>query len=430
MTLCPIHNIAFGGEGVGRIDKLAVFVPFTLPGELVEVEVHQKKRNFARAKLQTILEKSPERVTPPCSYFGICGGCQLQHASYPLQLKIKRRFIKDSLERIAKINFPVPEVTPSSVELGYRRHISLKLKNCNDVLTLGFTTPDGSHLPITSCLLLSLESTSAQIIPFLQSTFSKIGPQFLLSESLIKIIKNKFDTYLITCSFSSSLSSSVVDQLKTSFSNHPLISGYIFKTPDESLEFGDTLPSFTHKDLIFSYSPFGFVQNHPEQSANIYDWIVKVNSESKKILDLYCGIGVSSLLLAKEGKEVLGIELNANSVDLAFKNAERNKIKTAHFLCSSAESSTRKQLDKFKPDAIVVNPPKMGVFPEVLADICRSTTDTITYISCNPTTLARDLSFLIDKGFILHDLQAFDMFPQTTHVETAVLLVRKKKPLI
>src|SRR5271154_6719283 len=122
MNLCSIHNVAFGGDGVGRIYGLAVFVPFTLPGEEVEVQITQKKKNFAKAKLQTIVQTSPDRVTPPCPYFGKCGGCQLQHASYPLQLELKKRFIEDSLKRIGSIHYPVPAVHPSSSPFGYRRH--------------------------------------------------------------------------------------------------------------------------------------------------------------------------------------------------------------------------------------------------------------------------------------------------------------------
>jgi len=261
MTLCPIHNIAFGGEGVGRIDELAVFVPFTLPGELAKVAVHQKKRNFARAKLLTIVEKSPDRVTPPCPYFSTCGGCQLQHASYPLQLQIKKRFIEDSLKRIGKINYPVPPVIPSEVPFAYRRHITLKLKLQNNLYTLGFTTSDGSHLSISSCLLLYTDSDTNPIIPFLQTLFSKLDPLLPLSESFVKIIKNHSDTYLISCNFSSSLPAQELQILKKSLSSHSSISGWILKTPNQLFEFGKVSPFFTHKGLTFTYSPFGFVQN-------------------------------------------------------------------------------------------------------------------------------------------------------------------------
>ena len=423
MNRCSIHNVAFGGDGVGRIYGLAVFVPFTLPNELVEVEIIQKKKNFAKAKLQTIVEKSPDRVTPPCPYFGKCGGCQLQHASYPLQLQLKQKFISDSLTRIGNIHYPVPPVHPSSTPFGYRRHISLKLKLSGKSFKLGFATVEGSHLPIYSCLLLEPEHS---IIPFLQDVFSKVDPTLPLSESIIKIIKHSQGRYLIACSLLSPLPSKEQENLKNALSSNPSIAGWILKTPTQVLESGDIHPFFIHNDLTFTYSPFGFMQNHPEQSGHIYDWTLKSASSSKKVLDLYCGIGISSLLLAKSGKKVIGVELNPISIELAKQNAQQNHIEGSEFICDSAEGSTRKILKSFTPDTLILNPPKAGIAPEILKEIKSSSIQTILYISCNPPTLARDLAHLINEGFIIEDLQAFDMFPQTTHVEVTAKLARKK----
>lgn len=426
MNRCSIYNVAFGGDGVGRIYGLAVFVPFTLPDELVEVEITQKKKNFAKAKLHTILEQNKDRVIAPCPYFGTCGGCRLQHASYPLQLELKQKFVQDSLKRIGNIHFPVPPVTPSSTPFGYRRHISLKLKLSGKSLRLGFATVEGSHIPVNSCLLLEATETANPIIPFLQTVFSKVDPTLPLSGSIIKIIKHSQGRYLITCSLVAPLPIRQQDLLKNALSSNPSIAGSILKTPAQVLESGDIHPFFTHKDLTFNYSPFGFVQNHPEQSGHIYDWTLKSNNHSKKILDLYCGIGISGLLLAKEGKKVVGVELNPISIELAGQNAQQNNIEGAEFVCDSAESSTRKILKSFKPDALILNPPKAGIAPEILKEFKNSSVELITYISCNPPTLARDLAHLALEGFELEDLQAFDMFPQTTHVEVTARLVRKK----
>ncbi len=422
MTLCTIDNIAFGGDGIARIEGLAIFIPFTLPGEKVEIEITQKKKNFAKASLLKILESSSERRTPPCPYFGKCGGCQLQHASYPLQLSLKKRFVEDSLTRIGNISYPTPSLTPSLKELGYRRHISLKLKLVEGQFLLGFTSVEGSHLPIYSCLLFNSEQDS--ILPALQDTFAKLDPLLTISESSIRMIKHSQNRYLITCNFPSPLPPREIEVLKKSFKSIPSITGWIIKTPKQLFELGETTPSFTHKNLTFHYSPFGFVQNHAEQSGKIYDWIVEKNLSSKKILDLYCGIGASSILLAEKGKEVIGVELNPLSIELAIQNAKQNQIEGIDFICASAETSTKKELDSFKPDTLVINPPKAGIDKEVLKEIVHSSCVSITYISCNPPTLARDLAFLIENGFVLKDLQAFDMFPQTTHVETAVHLMR------
>lgn len=424
MTLCSIDNIAFGGEGVGRVDGLVLFVPFTLPGELTEVQIHRKKNTFAKAKLIKIIKANADRVIPPCPYFSKCGGCQLQHASYPLQLQLKKRFIEDSLKRIGKIEFDIPSVIPSSTPFAYRRHITLKLKLDGDCFKLGFTTLEGTHLPVYSCLLLNTDQDP--ILPFLQTLFSKIDPLLPLSESSIKILKDIHNRYLIACTFSSSLPSKELKLLKNELSLLDALSGFILKTPTQSFEAGEITPYFVHKGLTFHYSPFGFIQNHPEQSEKIYNWIVQSNLHAKKILDLYCGIGVSSLLLAKENKQVQGVELNPVSIELAIQNAKNNQINEVQFFCASAETSTRERLHIFQPDTLIVNPPKAGIPLEVLKDICKSSLTTITYISCNPPTLARDLSYLLNNGFIIENILAFDMFPQTTHVETVVKLARKK----
>jgi 23S rRNA (uracil1939-C5)-methyltransferase len=200
-----------------------------------------------------------------------------------------------------------------------------------------------------------------------------------------------------------------------------MLAGWIIQTPGETVSFGESFTTFTHKGITCSYSPLGFVQNHAEQAGYLYDWILEKNKKNKKILDLYCGVGATSLLLAKEGNEVVGVELNSTSVELAIQNKQYNRINNVQFSCADVEEALPKLLASFTPDAIIVNPPKIGVTPGVLKILGESKSP-ITYISCNPPTLARDLEYLSRQGFILKDLQAFDMFPQTTHLETAVYL--------
>lgn len=423
MSLCQIHNVAFGGEGVGRIDNFVLFIPFTLPGELIEASIGERKKNFAHGTLLKILEKSPDRVAPPCSYFSHCGGCQLQHASYPLQLEIKRRFIEDSLLRIGKITFPVPPVTPSSIPLGYRRHISLKIVPLKGSLKLGFTAVDGhSFTPVSSCLLLS--SIEDPILLQLESALSIFNSELFPPKSTLKIIRNSPYKYIAAFSFSKSLPENELTEFRKKLESLDLLEGFILKSPEALLEWGVCQPSFSYKNMVFLYSPFGFVQNHSEQSAKIYDWISEVNKDSQKVLDLYSGIGVSSLTLAKEVKEVIGVELNSISTELAKINAKNNQIDQVQFFCASAEDSTHKIIQSMNPDTIIVNPPKAGIDQEVLRSICLSSACRLTYISCSPPSLARDLALLLKEGFEIQELQCFDMFPQTTHVEIAVQMIR------
>lgn len=422
MTQYRIDTIAFGGDGVSRVDGLVFFIPFTLPGELVEAEISQKKQNFAKAKLLTILEASPHRIDPLCPYFSQCGGCQIQHADYSLQLELKKRFIEDSLKRIGNIEYKLSCVAPSPRPFGYRRHITLKIKQIDNVFKLGFTSVDNQHLPIDSCFLFHIPGD--RILQNLQEIFSQLSPQSPSAEVSVKVFKTPNQQYFIACDFSYLLSSADIKILKEGLASCRACSGWHLKTPKQIFEFGDSSFQLIYRNLVFFYSPFSFVQNHPEQSEKIYDWLIEINSSSKRILDLYCGIGISSLALAQKGKKVLGVEVNPVSIKLAMKSATYNQLEEVQFLCAPVEDSTEDLLASFEPDSIIMNPPKAGASPDVLEALSRSPIKNISYISCNPTTLARDLSYLIKKGFVLDHIKAFDMFPQTTHVECAVQLTR------
>lgn len=421
MTVCSIHSVAFGGEGVGKIGTQVCFVPFTLPGEKVEIEIIEQKRHFSKGKLKTILEPNQDRITPPCPYFFQCGGCQLQHASYPLQLELKKRFLEDSLHRIGRIQYPIAPIKPSTLPFEYRRHISLKIKQVHQTFCLGFTTKKGCHLPIESCLLF--KKGPDPLLAFLQKLVASLDASLPLDNSSLKIIKTHKDRYIVFFYFLANLPSKEMQKLKEALSNYPSLSGWILQTPKQMLTFGEITTSFTHRGITCSYSPLGFVQNHPEQAGLLYDWILGKNLNSQKVLDLYCGIGASSLLLAKSGKKVTAVELNPSSIELAIQNAQNNQIENVQFLCHDVEKALPDLLTSITPDAILVNPPKAGLSSEVLK-ILGEAHSNITYVSCNPPTLARDLSYLSNKGFFLKDLQAFDMFPQTTHLETAVYLTR------
>lgn len=419
MTFCSIHSVAFGGDGVGKIEAKVCFVPNTLPDEIVEVKICEQKRNFARGELLRIIRPNSERVTPPCPYFLYCGGCQLQHASYSLQLELKKRFLEDSLTRIAHLPYPVPQVRASTDIFGYRRHITLKIQQINNSFSLGFTTKNGSHLPINSCLLF--RPSTDPVLIFLQKLISNLDPNLPLANSTVKIVKTSEDHYLIFCSLKRTIPRIDLSKLQDALTNYPSLDGWIIQTPEEAYTFGTTMASFTHRGITCFYSPLGFVQNHPEQAGLLYDWIVEKNKKFQKIVDLYCGIGASSLLLAREVQEVIGVELNPASVEMANQNASSNQINNIEFICSDVETAIPALITSKTPNAIVVNPPKIGLSESVLKILAKYRLP-ITYISCNPPTLARDLAYLAKEGFIIKELQAFDMFPQTTHLETAVFL--------
>lgn len=414
-----IDNVAFGGEGVARSDGLAVFIPFTLPKEKVLAQIVKKKSNFARANLLKILEESPDRIEPLCSYFSTCGGCQLQHASYSKQLEIKKKFVEDSLLRIGKISFPIPDVIASSLPFAYRRHISLKLERFQESWQLSFTSVDAKPLAIQHCFLF--HEVTDPILHQIQSIIKKIPSSFDL-DARMKIFKSS-EKYILALICQHELPLKVKNTIQ-SLTSLPLVQGVTLQTPSETTQWGDCYLSFSCLNLTFTYSPFSFVQNHAEQSERIVSLILELAKDSQKILDLYCGIGVSALALAQKGKSVHAIELNQTAVLLAEENAKKNELSEVLFFCSPAENCLEK-VQSFEPDTILVNPPKTGLDPKVLQAFEHLSVQQIIYVSCHPPTLARDCALLQTMGYNLVFIQSFDMFPQTTHVETVVKFTRK-----
>ena len=416
MTTCEIQTIAFGGDGVAKINGLAVFIPFTLPAEQVNIEITQKKSRFARGRLTTIITSSPHRISPPCPYFGSCGGCQLQHSDYPYQLEIKRKFVEDSLNRIGKLYCFIPPVVPSTTSFGYRRHISLQLEFTHGSWRFGFASYTGTFLPIQYCLLFDSEENT--LLSNLEKTLSSLPPNL---PGRLKILKSS-SGYILAFSFSHILSPEELS-IFTVLADLPSINGVIVQTADKEYSWKQTTLDCCYEEMTFSYSPFSFIQNHAEQSKNIYNYTLSLLQDAKKVLDLYCGIGISTLLLAKQNSQVLGIEINPIAIHHAQENAIRNGFSKDLFICASADTASS-YLSSFSPEAVLVNPPKIGLSSSVIQSLITSSAKKIIYISCHPPTLARDCALFAAQGFTLSNLQSFDMFPQTTHVETVVQLSR------
>ncbi len=417
MTRCQIDRIAFGGDGIGRIDQYVVFVPFTAPGDIVEVSYVKKKKSFAQAKLLKIVSPGPDRVPPPCPVYGTCGGCQLQHLSYAGQLESKRAFIQESLQRIGKISFPVPPVIPSPVQYGYRRHIRLRCLSSDTQWTLGFTPHAGADLlPIRACPLF--EEDSRGFLSTLQDLFAELLPN-PSAEGSVKIFKTENSSYLVSFEFAQHFPQGL-QTLCSKLLSSPLCQGIACRTSTESFTLGNPELFFSSNGLRITASPFGFIQNHPDISEKIYEYILSYIESSNRILDLYCGIGITSLLCAKRGLQVLGIEMNEQAVACAQQNAILNYIENAEFRCSTIEACVREVLSSFLPDCILINPPRIGIEKQALIKIACARK--LVYVSCYPPTLARDLQILLACGYSIQSVQGFDMFPQTTHVETVVFL--------
>ena len=355
-----IDDLTTAGEGIGSIDGLKVFVFGPLPGEEVEVEITEQKKRYAKGVLKKILHSSDQRVDPVCPHFGICGGCQIMHLSYPAQLDWKTGRVKNALKRIGGLDVAVEPCEPSPKELGYRSKIHLHH---------GGLYQRGSHQiePIKKCYVHNDVGEAAR--QGIQGKEVIVKTSLATNEVLI-VTDGKADREYIT------------EQLG---------------------------------ELKFKIRPRDFFQVNPQQALKLYNKAVQLAHLTGKesVIDAYCGVGGLALFAAKNAKHVYGIETVKSAVTSARENANLNGIKNVTFECQ--------KVGALKADCIFLNPPRSGIDLKVL-DACDASR--LIYISCDPATLARDLKILSAR-YTIEAVYPFDMFPQTTHVETVVSLFRR-----
>ena len=364
-----ITDIAFGGEGVGRLDEFVVFVPFTAVGERVEAEVTEVKRQFARAKLARVLQPSPERVTPACHYFGECGGCQYQHLLYATQLRIKHKQICDLFERLGGMDPAlVTPVIPCSQPYGYRNRIMIRSQwdKFKQGLNIGFIRADNR-------LVVDIE-------------------QCAIAEPALN------------------------EQIKLVRAQPP---------PKGGLKVVLRIPP-----IGWDVPPDSFFQNNFFLLPKLVD-VVRERLRaggSRHLLDVYCGVGFFSIELAGEIDSFVGIELDQPAIKSARRNAAARGVTNGEFVVGAAEEVLDRILARAggRSTTVLLDPPRKGCHAGLLQALRRAMPEQIIYVSCHPATMARDLNILCAEAvFELSRLVPLDMFPQTSHVE-CVADVRRK----
>jgi len=356
-----IDDIAFGGEGVGRVNDFVVFVPFVVVGEVAEVEIIEVKKNFARAKLRHVEKPSPERVGPACRYFSECGGCQYQHIEYPVQLGLKQKQIADLFERVGK--FPpdlIAPVTPCPQPYGYRNRIMVRSQwnKPEQKLNIGFVRWDcGLVEDIEECKI-----AEPALNEQLQHVRAHPPPRGGLKVVLRSLPEN-------------------------------------WDVPPDSF-FQNNF--FLLPGLVETVR--GFLQA----------------SGARHLIDLYCGVGFFGIELADTVESFVGVEYDQRAIRSAQKNAAKRQVVNGQFISAKVEEALPELLNKFSPEetAVLLDPPRKGCLPRMLKMLRESRPAQIIYVSCHPATMARDLNFLCADGFLdLIGVQPLDMFPQTQHVE-------------
>ena len=402
-----ITGMVYGGDGFGRLaDGRAVFVPFVLPGERLLVELVEEKRGHARGRLKTILRSSPERVTPRCAHFGTCGGCHYQHMPYNAQLRVKEQIVREQFVRIAGVSEPpLRPIQPSPEAWYYRNTVQFHLDEQGKP---GYQEA-GSHrvVPISECHLP--QEILAQTWPLLD-----LEPLPGLERIILRA--GAGDELLLALEGSG--------EAMPEFSvDLPLSAVYLGPAGSMVLA-GDDGLMFEVLEKPFRVSAGSFFQVNTAQAAAIVQHLLERLPLRKEttLLDVYCGVGLFSAFMAPRVGRCVGIELSASACEDYAANLDA--CDNVELYVGAAED-VLPALD-LKADIVLVDPPRAGLERAALDAIVALAPATLAYVSCDPSTLARDVKRLIAAGYELNEVKPFDLFPQTFHVETIVLMSRIK----
>jgi 23S rRNA (uracil1939-C5)-methyltransferase len=372
-----IDSVAFGGAGIGRYGKMAVFVPFTVDGDTVSVEIVTVKKRFATAKLISIHTPSHYRTAPRCTAYTRCGACSYQHIAYDHQLVLKNQQVRDALERIGRFHsIPIEDVIPSPQAYGYRGkadfHVAMGEGHAR---TVGFAAR-GTNCIVDLERCEIVHDSINEALPLLRRDDSPSG-------------------------------------------RRP-----VWSTPHEAASESRIIRQVKDREILVPRD--GFFQ------ANLYltDALVNVVEEfcelsgNETVIDGYCGSGLFSLFLAPRCGQLYGIEAEGDAVLCAEENLERAGISYVPFYAGDMARILRERFirEKLTVDVILVDPPRIGLGKDTISALGALNPPKIVYVSCNPATLARDLRALASFGYAIRRVQPLDMFPQTSHIETVVLL--------
>lgn len=466
-----IEDMAAGGEAVGRLDNFVFFIPLGAPGDELEVEVTEIKKNYGRAVISKIIKPSVRRVQPPCPVYVQCGGCQYQHIDYDSQLFQKTKAVKDALAHLTKLEpvkvHPCKRMDPP---WHYRNKVQAVVAAKSFLTT---TTPakaglkqkppgaspdgkatfrpfvglyaQGTHrvIKVDECAIQ--DDLNNKVLQAAREGMERLQWPVYSEKDGTGLVR-----YLVTrASYSTKQTLLVVVASQPrlphvqEFLNHvrqrvpSLVGVFLNLNPHQTnVVLGNRTQLLWGKDhlveevggLKFQISPTSFFQVNTRGLQAIYDMLdLYADVKSKDaVLDLYCGVGSLSLHLARKARRVVGVEISQEAIEDAVINSDLNELKNTDFLAGSVEKTLQslyRQGHRFQ--VCVIDPPRKGCDPEVLETLARMRIPKLVYVSCNPSSLARDLEILAGLGYTTHEIQPIDMFPQTFHVECVARLSLK-----
>ncbi|MBD3184417.1 23S rRNA (uracil(1939)-C(5))-methyltransferase RlmD [Candidatus Poribacteria bacterium] len=411
-----LESLNYSDQAVGRLDGFVVFVSGGVPGDKVLVRIEDVKKNYAVAEIADIVEASPIRCNPPCVHFTEgCGGCQWQQIEYKHQVYWKREILIQALNRIGKQdNIPEIKINTQESPTGYRN--KLRVFSANSSRKFGLKTLGTHHVvPINKCLVSSEKINSLSPL-FRGEVLSRIGS---LNEISIRnsSVSNKL---MLLCNYGVEN----LDDHVAELSRLQEVSSVYYRVDSQVIHaYGDTNLIESVNGLDYYIGPRSFFQVNKNGLKQMIRVVKEMAGYSNKIiLDAHSGVGTFALQLADRGKTIWGTDISREAVCLASINADMNGIKNTRFRQGTAEYILQKDLNGHKIDLVILDPPRKGCSKRDLKALIEAKPRRIIYISCNPTTLSRDINKLTQNYYKLSKLALIDMFPMTYHLETIALL--------
>ena len=442
--ITDITDMNTNGEGIGHTGGYTLFIKGAVPGDTVRARITGRRKNYGFAETEAVITPSPDRVTPACPVSDSCGGCTLQSLDYAAQLRFKKKLVEDNLTRIGGLEDlpPVNEVIGMETPFRYRNKAQYPVGYDEDGrLVAGFYEGKSHRIVRADDCLLSPETDRAIVRTVL--TFMELKKIRAYDEKtgrgLVRhiLIRTGFTTgEIMVCliingrhfpeapALAALLRSQVTDRIVSVCLNVNIARNNVILGREVLPVYGEPCLYDDIGSLRFRISPLSFYQVNPIQTVRLYDTVKRMAAltGTETVLDLYCGIGTIGLYLAEGARRVLGVEIVPEAIRDAADNAAANGITNAVFSVGASEDIFRDLPDS---DVVVLDPPRKGCEASLLEELITRAPSRIVYVSCNPSTLARDLRILT-RAYAVEEIQPCDMFPHTGHVETVCLLSRNK----
>ncbi|MEG0852630.1 MAG: 23S rRNA (uracil(1939)-C(5))-methyltransferase RlmD [Angelakisella sp.] len=442
-----IDSITNEGNGVGRYEGMAVFVPMTAPAEQVQVRIVKVQKSYCYGIVEELLSPSPDRIVPDCPVFKRCGGCSLRHIRYSGELAAKEQWVADAVRRLGGIELPVLPILPSPQQDGYRNKAQYPIgKDSTGKVFCGFYAPrTHSIVPAASCRLQPefFEALCGAVCAYIEATGGSVYDEatgtglfrhlylrygeasgevmvcLVINGKSIPKPKLLTDSVLAAC-----------DKVKSIILNHNTQNTNVILGKESTLLWGSDHISDILCGVELDISPLSFYQVNRQGAEQLYGVAARMAdlSEGQLLLDLYCGAGTIGLSMARQSPKVqlIGVEIIESATKNAKSNALRAGMPEARFITGDAGFAAAKLASEgLRPDVIVVDPPRKGCDTPTLDAIEKMAPKHIVIVSCNPATMARDMARLVERGYTVQEIQPVDMFPRTNHVEAVALLSRE-----